>query len=232
MTNTSFSTGWRHPMAALVLAWVGLGGCGDDNPGAAASGTADAGRDAGVDAAAPSGPIVPAMTVGGTIPAPPPDTGPEAVVLPTPYVGPSGCCAVTLGIADPDGNETTAMLVGDLPPLSQGVPLAWKDGRWSAMVCLPVEEQFTYRFYFGKKPLDVLKDDEGSSQDAGIAGAEGIDAGASDAEPLPVGGSDQDAAAPLVDDYRFDPTAPTGTNDDGSTQNVYPAISVCGTTGM
>jgi hypothetical protein len=198
---------------------VGLGGCGgsESSPTSADAGVADAAADM-----APAT-IIPKETVGGEIPPPSRDAEMEVITLPTPYEPTEGCCPVTLWIADQEGNETTALVVGDLPPLKDGVPLMWKDGRWSASVCLPRDEQITYRFFFGQKPQPVLVD---PVEDGGVADA-GADAAGEDA----AGGESPDADLPLVDDYRANPEFPTAPNDDGTIQNVYPAVSVCGTTG-
>jgi hypothetical protein len=211
--------------ASLALAGAGLLaslGCGGSDTRPPISDAAAS--DAAVDAAVDRGPamIVPRETIGGIIPAP--DAAAPPVVLPTPYEPTTtGCCPVTLWVADPDGNETTAIVIGDLPPLRAGVPLTWKDGRWSANVCLPRDEQITYRFYFGKNPKPILVDDAGAPDAGDLADAGAVDA----SDPLP----SIDAAGPLIDDYRFNPSFPTAPTGSGSSKNVYPAVSVCGTTG-
>jgi hypothetical protein len=220
MKTATFTRATLTVTTCLSLAGFGCGGS-SPAPARSDAAVADAAANAGID----TGPtmIVPRETIGGIIPAP--DAAAPPVVLTTPYEPTTtGCCPVTLWVADPDGNETTAIVIGDLPPLRAGVPLTWKDGRWSANVCLPRDEQLTYRFYFGKKPEPVLVDDAGApGGDAGDV----ADAGVVDADdPAPT----TDAAGPLIDDYRFNPTFPTAPAESGSSKNVYPAVSVCGTT--
>jgi hypothetical protein len=195
-------------VAALVAA---LAGCGSESApprrdAAGGDGGADSSISTGSDAGIPIG--------GSTLP-PAGDAEMPPFTTDAPYVVVNGSsCPVTLSIADPTGDETTALLLGDTPPLSapSGVRLTWAAGRWSAQVALPLETLVSYRFYFGKKPIDYgLPGDDGGT----------IDGDAGTSEP------GDDAGPEMVDDYRWSSEVPTRTDWAGDTWNVFAPVLNC-----
>ncbi|MDX2019359.1 MAG: hypothetical protein SF187_03895 [Deltaproteobacteria bacterium] len=172
-------------------------GCGDDNDD-----TPSVTADAGVDVLRQV--MLPPST-GASIP-PAGDAGTLQVTLDSGYTNPEACCPTTLWIADVDGNEATAKVIGELPPLSQGVALAWSGGRWSASVCLPLNSLLSYRFYFGKKPVEATDQDAATNTEDG-----GVDA----------------AAPETTDDYRYNPLLPTEQAGFDEPTNVFLPTTVC-----
>jgi hypothetical protein len=154
---------------AVVLA-AASAGCGDD--GGTVAPNPDGG-DAGSRDAAEDLPPPP----GGSIPPPPDGAEAPSITIDANYTPEMECCTVELSIADTDGNETTARLVGDQAPLNAegGVALTHSDGRWRASVCLPVHTWVKYRFHFGSKmiaPEIPPTPDAGADADQPDAGAD------------------------------------------------------------
>jgi hypothetical protein len=152
--------------------------------------------------------------IGGSSLPPPTDAEMPPFTTDAPYTLVNGsCCPVVLSIADPDGSETTARIVGDQAPLAAGVPMAWSNGRFSAQVCMPLDTLYLYRFYFGQTV-------------AGGAGDGGVSEVADD-NSAGWGGEPVDSAPVLVDDYRWSSEVPTRTDSTGATWNVFAPILSC-----
>lgn len=152
--------------------------------------------------------------VGGSSLPPPTDAELPPFTTDAPYtLANDSCCPVVISIADPDGSETTAKIVGDQAPLAVGVPMAWSNGRWSAQVCMPLDTLFLYRFYFGQTLA-------GGSSDGGVPDD-------ADDNSAGWGGEPVDTAPVLVDDYRWSSEVPTRIDSTGATWNVFASVHGC-----
>jgi len=68
-------------------------------------------------------------------------------------VPPLPCCKITFALPDATGNETTALLRGDVTPVDDtGIALTYAAGKWSATACITEQTYLRYRFYFGQVP--------------------------------------------------------------------------------
>jgi hypothetical protein len=209
-TSKSVEAAARAGLVMAVALALSSIACGDDKP-AASTPKPDAAVDP--DVALPFPP-------GGEIPAPPDGAIPPPITIDANYVPESECCSVELSIADPDGNEMTARLVGDQAPLdvTGGMPLTYSDGRWRATVCLPLHTLVKYRFYFGSK---LVTPEIPPSPDGGAADADESDAGVSSRAHLVHHGvirsGEEDAG-----DY---PDAGAGAEDDGGDNKPPPGLA-------
>jgi hypothetical protein len=188
-----------------------LVGCGSD---AASPKDAAIGADSPVILPSVDGGEAGIPAIGGSSLPPPSDAEMPPFTTDAPYTLVNGsCCPLVLSIADPDGSEAAATIVGDQAPLAAGVPMAWSNGRWSAQVCMPLDTLLLYRFYFGHT----------LASDTGDGGAP-VDA---DDNSAGWGGEPVDTAPVLVDDYRWSSEVPARTDSTGATWNVFAPILSC-----